>query len=63
MCVRACVRMCMCLIDFLIAKHVIFVFSGAIGAENLDEIDNAQVPFRPLTVKRVTIPRYVETGQ
>ncbi|XP_021373774.1 uncharacterized protein C7orf72-like [Mizuhopecten yessoensis] len=36
--------------------------SGSIGAENQDEIDNAQEPFDPYTVKRVLIPRYSETG-
>lgn len=38
------------------------VYSGCVGAENLDEIDNAQEPFEPYTVKRVLIPRYSETG-
>ncbi|XP_069111899.1 protein SPMIP7-like [Argopecten irradians] len=37
-------------------------YGGSIGADNLDEIDNAQEPFNPYTVKRVNIPRYSETG-
>ena len=37
--------------------------SGSIGAENLEEVDNAQEPFNPFTVKRVPIPRPSETAQ
>ena len=37
--------------------------SGEIGARNLDDIDNADVPFTPLTVKRNTIPRSADTSQ
>ncbi|KAK3108180.1 hypothetical protein FSP39_002755 [Pinctada imbricata] len=37
-------------------------YSGCIGADNLDEKDNAKEPFNPYTVKRVNIPRYSETG-
>ena len=38
-------------------------FSGCIGGVNLDEIDNANEPFDPLTVKRVSLPRYTDTAQ
>ncbi|XP_067650089.1 protein SPMIP7-like [Haliotis asinina] len=37
-------------------------YGGCVGAKNLEEIDNAREPFQPFTVKRVTIPRPVETG-
>ncbi|KAK7488332.1 hypothetical protein BaRGS_00020491 [Batillaria attramentaria] len=38
------------------------LYGGSIGAENLEEIDNAQEPFTPFTVKRVPIPRPSETA-
>lgn len=38
-------------------------YGGAVGAENLDELDNADIKFTPFTVKRVNIPRYSETSQ
>lgn len=37
-------------------------YSGSIGATNLDEIDNSQEKFNPLTIKRVNIPRYSDTA-
>ncbi|XP_076461834.1 protein SPMIP7-like [Babylonia areolata] len=37
-------------------------YGGSIGAENLEEIDNTQEPFKPLTAKRVPIPRPSETA-
>ena len=38
-------------------------YGGAVGAENLDELDNADIPFQPFSVKRVNIPRYSDTSQ
>ncbi|ESP04315.1 hypothetical protein LOTGIDRAFT_204975 [Lottia gigantea] len=37
-------------------------YGGSIGAVNLEEIDNANIPFDPLTVKRVPIPRPTDTS-
>lgn len=37
-------------------------YGGAVGAINLEELDNAQIPFNPFTVKRVSIPVYSETA-
>jgi len=42
---------------------MLLLYSGCIGADNLDEVNNVQEPFTPYTVKRVVIPRYSETGQ
>lgn len=38
------------------------LYGGCIGAENLEEVDNAQVLFTPFTVKRVPIPQPAETA-
>ena len=38
-------------------------FSGCIGADNLEEIDNQVEPFDPYTIKRVPVPRPAETAQ
>ncbi|KAL8620642.1 hypothetical protein ACOMHN_029532 [Nucella lapillus] len=38
------------------------LYGGSIGAENLEEMENAQERFKPLTVKRVPIPRPSETA-
>ncbi|XP_052795757.1 spermatogenesis-associated protein 48-like [Mya arenaria] len=37
-------------------------YGGAVGAENLDELDNADIKFQPFSVKRVNIPRYSDTS-
>ncbi|KAL3831443.1 hypothetical protein ACJMK2_023194 [Sinanodonta woodiana] len=37
-------------------------YSGCVGGENLDEVDNSQEKFKPFTIKRVDIPFYSETG-
>lgn len=37
-------------------------YGGAVGADNLDELDNADIPFKPYTVKRVNLPRYSDTA-
>lgn len=38
------------------------LYSGCIGAENLEEIDNTNEKFSPYTVKRSAVPRPSETG-
>ncbi|XP_013396416.1 spermatogenesis-associated protein 48 [Lingula anatina] len=38
------------------------LYGGCIGGENLDEIDNRQVPFQPMTVKRNPQPWVSETA-
>jgi len=43
--------------------NVLLHFSGCVGAENLEEIDNANEPFHPFTVKRNPLPWPTETAQ
>lgn len=38
------------------------LYSGCIGAENLDEMDNAQQPFKPYTVMRSAVPKPSDTA-
>ncbi|XP_041366282.1 spermatogenesis-associated protein 48-like [Gigantopelta aegis] len=37
-------------------------YSGCVGAENLEEMDNIQEEFTPFTVKRATVPRPTDTA-
>ena len=42
---------------------LLYYYSGCVGGNNLDDIDNQHVNFTPYTVKRVNIPREAETSQ
>ena len=51
-------------LTYIILYYIIlYYYSGCVGGNNLDDIDNQHVNFTPYTVKRVNIPREAETSQ